>query len=144
MEGGLCPGPGLRDHPGRAGAGGGEEEEEREGLNPGAARRESGSWGGGKGFVPRLFKRGRAGPAGPALVREGAGSDLLLPRPGRLRGGSVPRPPPGREGAPGPTAGLRRGTSSFRPPVWPCQQPSPGIPPRAWLEFRRVCFVLSR
>lgn len=42
MEGGLYPGPGPRDHPGRLGLEGEEEEEEREGFNPGETQRELG------------------------------------------------------------------------------------------------------
>lgn len=59
------------------------------GLTPEApAERAGAAKGGWEGFVPRLFKRGRAGHAERASVRTGAGGarrDLLLRGPGRLR-----------------------------------------------------------
>lgn len=68
MEGGLCPGPGLQDHPGRPGWWG-EEEEEREGFNPGGL-----CWASGSGGRDRLgASAGVTGPSGSGWSRTALG-----------------------------------------------------------------------
>lgn len=126
MEGGLCPGPGLQDHPDRPGWRG-EEEEEREGFNPGGIY-----WASGAGDEERLrAEGGLRGPSGSGWTRTPASGQRSVTccSPGRL----LPCARPTRSSAEAHPASPSQ--------TWPCHLPWGLVRGQAGLLFPSRLFT---